>query len=106
MKRGSHAKVRDLTEEIGTMVLLLDWECLRENNQAMLVICIEAKALVQGHCVQGVLTSASEAPAMVTSLISSSCVGCFPGGQAFHLPDTDTAVPVERLRSRKELLVT
>lgn len=95
VKGGSHAQVRNLAEEVSTVVLLLDRECLKEehvSSASLWPLCLSR------------LTSGSDAPAMVTSLMSSSCVCCFPGGQAFHIPDTDTAVPVERLcRRRKQI---
>lgn len=47
------------------------------------------------------LTSGSASPTTVTSVVCSSCVCSLPGGQAFHIPEISTAVPVDRLDEKR-----
>lgn len=47
------------------------------------------------------LTSGSDVPTTVTSVVWSSWVCSLPGGQAFHNPEISTAVPVDKLEKRR-----
>jgi hypothetical protein len=75
-----------------------------------MIFLLDGKCLYQTYVNSGScngsdrLTSGSDAPTTVTSVVWSSWVCSFPGGQAFHIPEISTAVPVDRLDEEKALV--